>query len=108
MKTQEEIKTPLYLPDELKVKTGEVVTKDVFSNNNGSVMLVAFDKGAMFARHQVPADVLAYVIDGAVEFEVDDTRHHLEAGNAILLPASTPHTVLGLKPARVLLTRINA
>ena len=34
MKTQEEIKTPLRLADELKYVDGEVVTRDVFSNDN--------------------------------------------------------------------------
>lgn len=108
MNTQEEIKTPLRLSKELDFKSGEVVAKDVFSNANGGVRLLAFDKGAMLARHQAPGDVLVYLIEGTVEFEVDDTRQHLEAGDSILLPAGTPHTVLALAPSRVLLTRINA
>lgn len=108
MKTQEEIKTPLRLSDELDYKAGEVITKDVFSNDNGEVKLIAFADGAMLARHSVPSDVLAYVITGAVEFEVDDQRQHLVKGNAILLPANTPHTVLALENSKVLLTRIKA
>ena len=39
MKTQEEIKTPLRLADELEYKAGEVLTKDVFSNDNVSMCL---------------------------------------------------------------------
>lgn len=108
MKTQEEIKTSFRLAGQLDFKAGEVVTKEVFSNANGSVTLLAFDKGAMLARHQSPADVLVYVIEGAVEFEVDDTRQELKAGDSILLPSSTPHTVLALDRTRVLLTRISA
>lgn len=108
MKTQEEIKTPLHLITQLDIKSGEVVTKEIVSNDNGSITLLAFDKDVMLARHQVPSDVLAYIMEGAVEFEVDDTRQHLKAGDAILLPASTPHTVLALDRTRILLTRIKA
>lgn len=106
MKTQEEIKTPLRLADELKYVDGEVVTKDVFSNDNGSVRLLAFDKGVMLARHSVDSDVMVYVIEGEVEFEIDDQRQHLTAGNSILMPANTPHTVLALDKAKVILIRI--
>lgn len=108
MKTQEEIKTPLRLSGELDYKAGEVLTKEVFSNENGQVMLLAFAENAMLARHELPSDVLAYVIEGAVEFEVEDRRHHLGKGDAILLPSKTPHTVLALKNSKVLLTRIKA
>ncbi|MDE5567322.1 MAG: cupin domain-containing protein [Muribaculaceae bacterium] len=106
MKTQEEIKTPLRLADELKYVDGEVVTKDVFSNDNGSVRLLAFDKGVMLARHSVDSDVMVYVIEGEVEFEIDDQRHHLISGNSILMPANTAHTVLALDKAKVILIRI--
>lgn len=106
MKTQEEIKTPLKLKDELRYKDGEVVSKNVFSNDNGSVTLLAFDKGAMLARHSVESDVMVYVIEGQVEFEIEDQRQHLLSGNSILMPADTPHTVLALDRAKVLLIRI--
>lgn len=107
MNTQEEIKTPLRLADELKYTDSEVSVKDVFSNANGSVRLLAFDKGAMLARHSTAAyDAMAYVVEGTVEFEIDDTRQHLTAGNSILMPANTFHTVLALDKAKVMLTRI--
>lgn len=106
MKTQEEIKTPFKLADELKYVDGQVEIKDVFTNDNGFVRLLAFDKGVMLARHSADADVMVYVIEGQVEFEVEDQRQHLHAGDSILLPAGTPHTVLALDKAKVMLIRI--
>ena len=102
MKTQEEIKTPLRLTAELKYTDSQIVAKDVFSTDNGSVTLLAFANGAMLARHSVEYDVFVYVIEGAVEFEVDNQRQH----DGILLPASTPHTVLALDNSKVVLTKI--
>ena len=108
METQEEIKTPINLSKELDYKDGDVVAKNVVSNDNGSVTLLAFDYNAMIARHSVASDVLVYVIEGAVEFEVEDQRHKLETGDAMVLPANTPHTVVALDKAKVVLTRLKA
>lgn len=108
METQEEIKTPIRLSHELDYKEGDVVTKNVLSNDNGSVTLLAFDYNAMIARHSVPSDVLVTVIEGAVEFEVEDQRHKLDTGDAMVLPANTPHTVIALDKAKVVLVRIKA
>lgn len=108
METQEEIKTPINLSKELDYTNGDVVTKNIVSNDNGSVTLLAFDYNAMIARHSVASDVLVYVIEGAVEFEVEDQRHKLESGDGMVLPANTPHTVIALDKAKVLLTRIKA
>lgn len=108
METQEEIKTPINLRKELDYTDGDVVTKNIVSNDNGSVTLLAFDYNAMIARHSVASDVLVYVIEGAVEFEVEDQRHKLESGDGMVLPANTPHTVIALDKAKVLLTRIKA
>ncbi|MDE6270646.1 MAG: cupin domain-containing protein [Muribaculaceae bacterium] len=108
MNTQEEIKTTFNLSKELDYIAGDIATKNVVSNDNGSVTLLAFDKNAMIARHSVASDVLVYVLEGEVEFEVEDKRRTLERGDAILLPANTPHTVLALDKAKVVLTRIKA
>lgn len=108
MYTTEELKTTLNLRDELEYKDGDVVAKNIVKNDNGSVTLLAFDYNAMIARHSVNADVLVYVVEGAVEFEVNDQRHKLDAGNAMVLPANTPHTVVALAKSKVLLTKLNA
>ncbi|MDE6207916.1 MAG: cupin domain-containing protein [Muribaculaceae bacterium] len=108
MNTQEEIKTPLNLRGELDYKDGEIVTKDVVSNGNGSVTLLAFDSQAMIARHQTDSDVLVYVLEGSVEFEVENQRQKLDCCDAMVLPANTPHTVLALEKSKVLLTKLKA
>ncbi len=108
MNTQEEIKTPVNLCNELDYKDGDIVAKDVLSNDSGSVTLLAFDSNAVIARHSVNCDVLVTVIEGAVEFEVDDQRHKLEKCNSIILPANTHHTVTALDRSKVVLIKLKA
>lgn len=106
MLTHEEIKTPFRLKDQLDYKDGEVVAKGVYKTDNGSVTLLALDNETTIARHQAPFDVMAYVAEGSVEFEVEDQRQTLKCCDAMLLPAETPHTVTALERAKIILTKI--
>lgn len=108
MKTQEKIKTPLTLRNEIEYKKDDVEAKEILANDNGSVTLLAFDNDATIARHSVGSDVLVTVIEGAVEFEIEDSRYKLTHGDAVIMPANTPHSVTALEKAKVLLTRIKA
>lgn len=108
MKTQEEIKTPFVLTSKLDYRNGDVAAKDLLANDSGSIRFLAFDANAMIAHHAVKSDVLVYVVEGSVEFEVDDVRHKLDKGDAMILPSETPHTVLALEKSKVLLSRLNA
>lgn len=106
MLTHEEIKTPFRLKDQLQYKDGEILTKGVYKTDNGSVTLLALANGTTIARHQAPFDVMAYVAEGKVEFEVEDQRQKLDCCDAILLPADTPHTVTALDNAKIILVKI--
>lgn len=108
MKTQVEVNTPLRLADELPYGKSEILNKTVLDGDGGSVTLLAFDKGTMIARHQVDEEVMVYVLEGAIEFEVGEQRQHLTAGNSIVMEPATPHTVLALESSKVLLTKIKA
>lgn len=108
MITKEEIKTPIRLKDQIEYKAGDVEFKKVYSNDNGMVMLIALADNAVIARHSVDFDAMAYVIEGNVEFEVEDQRQELKCCDAILLPANTPHTVTSLGNAKILLVKIKA
>lgn len=109
MKTTEEVKTPFSLKNQLKyTQAGEAQFKEIYSNDNGKVMLIALDNNAVIARHHVPFDAMAYVVEGSVEFEVEDQRQKLDCCDAILLPAETPHTVTALSDVKILLVKLKA
>ncbi|MGW4590161.1 cupin domain-containing protein [Amycolatopsis thermoflava] len=44
-------------------------------------------------RVQEVADEFVYVIDGAVEVDVDRTTHHLTAGMCVMVPRGVPHAI---------------
>ena len=57
-----------------------VHSKQIFSNENGGVALIAFKKGQRLAEHLSPAEVMVYVIEGEVEFTMIDSPNLLKKG----------------------------
>lgn len=95
------------LQNEIQYEEGKVARKVVIKNENGMVVLLAFDKGTKLDTHMAEADVLVQVIEGAVDFTVNDIVNRLEAGESITLEPAVLHSVAAADRAKVLVTRIN-
>ena len=57
-----------------------VHVKNIFSNANGGVALVAFKAGQKLDKHTAPAEVMVNVLEGEIEFTMIDRVHTLGAG----------------------------
>ena len=54
---------------------------------------VDFDRGVAFGRHSHPGAEVAYVLEGALEYQFEgEAPVTLEAGAALFIPAGTIHT----------------
>ena len=69
---------------------------------NDSVLRVARLHGR-FHHHSHDTDELFYVLDGAMEIEIDGEVHALKAGQGVTVPAGTVHRTAADEPATVLL-----
>jgi quercetin dioxygenase-like cupin family protein len=57
-------------------------------------VLVEFAPGAAFPAHAHPGEEIVYVVEGALEYEVDGTPPaRLEAGDVLFIPAGRIHKV---------------
>jgi quercetin dioxygenase-like cupin family protein len=55
---------------------------------------VDFPPGAVAAKHSHPGEELVYVIEGALEYELDDQPPiTVKAGEVLFIPYGTPHAV---------------
>ena len=55
--------------------------------------------GSVFPRHRHPGEELVYVIEGALEYQIDgDTPVTLRAGDVLFVPAGAVHTVRNAGP----------
>jgi quercetin dioxygenase-like cupin family protein len=106
METQFELKNPFRLADALNYIKGQVEFRTIMSSHNGSVDLVSLQADSHLAEHPAPEDVLVYLIEGEVDFHVDDHIQRMAPGDSMLLPKGVLHSVKPLRDSKVMLIKI--
>jgi quercetin dioxygenase-like cupin family protein len=96
------------LSDLVSYQEGTVVSRTLLKHPTGTVTVFAFDAGQGLSEHTAAFDALVQMLDGKAEITISDTPYHLEAGQAILLPANQPHALAALTPFKMLLTMIRS
>lgn len=82
--------------------------KNIFSNGNGGVALLAFKAGQKLDEHVAPAEVMVNVLEGEIEFTLLGHPHTISAGQFLLMGAGVPHSVLAKTDAKVMLIKLKA
>ena len=96
------------LADQVESGEDRVHVKNIFSNNNGGVALLAFKAGQKLDTHTAPAEVMVTVLEGEIEFTILDTPHTLKAGEFLLMGENVPHNVFAKADSKVMLTKVKA
>ncbi|HTZ47143.1 MAG TPA: cupin domain-containing protein [Verrucomicrobiae bacterium] len=96
------------LGDLVSYQDGTVVSRTLLKHPSGTVTVFAFDAGQSLSEHTAAFDALVQMLDGKAEITIVDTSYHVEAGQAILLPANQPHALAALTPFKMLLTMIRS
>ena len=85
---------------------GSVVSKEIIKQEKGTVTLFAFDQGQGLSQHTAPFDALVYIFDGQAEINIAGKKHHLKAGQIIIMPANQPHALKATERFKMLLVMI--
>ena len=94
------------ISDQIEVGSDKVHFKQIFSNENGGVVLVAFKAGQKLDTHMAPAEVMVSVLEGEIEFTIQDKAHTIKAGEFLLLGADVPHSVLAKADSKMMLVKV--
>ena len=68
-----------------------VVSKTIIRKTTGNVTAMSFDSGEELAEKITPFDTFVQIIDGKAEVVIDKTRHYLNLGTRIIIPAHKSH-----------------
>jgi quercetin dioxygenase-like cupin family protein len=68
------------------------------------VIRLVIPAGKQLPTHTVQEEITVQCLEGQVSFMADGATHDLEAGRMLYLAAGTPHSVLGVVDASLLLT----
>ena len=84
---------------------GQVVAKTIMKSGKLDVRVIALDKDSNIPTHHVDADVLAMVLEGEIDFNVDGNSVVLKKDDYITMEPDTPHSLHALERSKFLLIR---
>ena len=94
----------LHFAELVTYQDDSVVSRQITKADAGNVTLFAFDKDQELSEHTAPFDALAHILDGHAEIKISGRAFHLQAGDAIIMPAHEPHALKATTPFKILLT----
>ena len=108
MKHELETCTPTDLTRFVDYEKDRIVSRQLVSDANGAVILMALDASVVIAEHSANAHALIQVLEGEIDVKVDDGPKTLKAGQALLIEPNKKHAVYAVNASKILLTKINA
>ncbi|MGY3053713.1 quercetin dioxygenase-like cupin family protein [Pedobacter sp. UYEF25] len=85
-----------------------IVSKTIVKKPTGNVTIVAVDSGEGFTEKTSPFDAFAQIIEGSAEIIINGNPNLLETGEAIIIPAHTPHIIKAEARFKMTLTIIKS
>lgn len=105
----EELKArTLKVEDLIEYQEGSVVSREIIRKGTGTVTVFAFDKGEGLSEHTAPFDAMVQVIDGKAEITISGSKHILEKGDMIIMPANESHALHAMERFKMILTMIRS
>lgn len=96
----------LELDDLLEYQDGAIVSRTLVDREAATLTVFACDAGQTISEHTAPHEALLQVLDGRARVTIDGTDHELGAGESIVFPAETPHSVDAPERFKMLLTMV--
>ena len=79
--------------------------KLVFDNEQSSLTLLSFKKGAERTLHVDKKDEVAQIIEGKAQITIGKEKYILKENEMIVMPQNIPHGLLALEDTKMLLLR---
>ena len=87
-------------------KEGSVISQQITMADAGTVTLFAFDKDKSLAEHTSPFDAFLHILEGEADLTLSGQQFTLKKGDAIIMPAGSPHALTATKKFKMILTMI--
>lgn len=91
---------------QIEAGSDKVHFKQVFNNENGGIVLVAFKAGQKLDTHTASAEVMVNVLEGEIEFTMLGKPHTIKAGEFLLMGADVPHSVFAKVDSKMMLVKV--
>jgi quercetin dioxygenase-like cupin family protein len=69
-----------------------VLSRTIIKKASGNITVSSFDAGEELAEKSSPFDNYIQIIDGTAELRISGTRHELQLGEGLIIPAHAVHS----------------
>lgn len=85
----------------LPIRPGERTVLPVLDlPGQAKAVLASLDAGVEVPPHTMAREATVLLLEGAIEFQIGATRHHLRPGDFLWVPGHASHAVRALEPSR--------
>ncbi|MDD5542696.1 MAG: cupin domain-containing protein [Acidobacteriia bacterium] len=74
-----------------------LLTRQMVSTDKQTIALVRLKKGCVVPEHHHEPEQVTSIIDGALEFTIDNRTIVLRKGESMIIPANVPHAARALE-----------
>ena len=106
--SNKKLMTPQSINDAIQYQEDSVVSRELIHKTTGTITLFAFDKNQGLSEHTAPYDAFVMITDGQAEIIVSGVKLEMNAGEMLLMPAHSPHSLKAIERFKMVLTMIKS
>ena len=98
--------SPFNYADLIDYREGQITSLALLRSKGVNITILAFDDEQLLPTHQTPGPALVQVVDGTAYFTIGNAEADLSQGEALMIPAGVPHSVIARERLKMLVTSI--
>lgn len=82
----------------VKLETlSDLLSRRVVTGEKAMLAQIYLKKGAVVPEHRHESEQITWVVEGALEFEMEGRKFVVRAGEVLLIPSQVPHSAVALE-----------
>ena len=84
---------------------GKLQIQKLVRNERFEILSITLEEGALFPKHTSPTDAILILLEGQIEFYIEETQNELLPQQTLRFEADTEHRVKAVKNSKFLIIR---
>ena len=85
------------------IEEEQMLSKTLVQRKDLGMTVFSLDKGQEIGRHSSPGDAMVNILSGLAQITIDQDKFDVAAGECIVMPANSPHSLYAKEAFQMLL-----